>query len=248
MKLVVIIVLIFSLLSNTKLNSANLRVLNYNIDIYVEWESKKNHIVKMFKEFNPDIILLQEIYESQAKELAEKLNFFWDQKAWHTYGITVLSKDKILQTLNIVVTDSENGAVAIKIQPDIWVVSLHLIDEEYKINDSERLRQLKFILEELDKLKANNIILGGDFNSLEDSILNELLMSKGFIDTHKDKQWARSTWIPAGGNERIDRIYIKGNFKIINGKTVDHNDIDWLCNIGWPTGDDHRLVMTDLSI
>jgi len=29
---------------------------------------------------------------------------------------------------------------------------------------------------------------------------------------------------------------------------ADHNDFEWLKNEGWPSGIDHRLVMTDLEI
>lgn len=244
MKKIMFLLLIIIFFNNAK----DFRVLNYNIDFYVEWDNKKDHIIKMFKEFQPDVILLQEAEENQAKELSEKLNLFWDKKAWHSDGISILSKHKILEILKIHIPNSENGAIAVKIQPNIWIVSLHLTDLEYKINDLERLREAKFILNKLNELKADKIILGGDFNSLEDSIVNELLTSNGFIDTHKNKKWARGTWIPAGDSERIDRIYVKGKFKITNGKTIDHNDVPWLKSVGWPTGDDHRLVITDLSI
>ncbi|MDR3647392.1 MAG: endonuclease/exonuclease/phosphatase family protein [Candidatus Babeliales bacterium] len=228
-------------------NPTKFRVISFNIEYYTDWPDKKDQIIRLLKELNADIILLQEVTITQAKILSQELNLYWDEKVWHKNGVAILSKNKIFQILSISVENSSTGAIAIKINPDIWIVSLHLTDLDYLIDDIERLRELKFILDDLIKLQPKNIILGGDFNSLQDCILHELLDSKGFVDTHRDKEWAQGTWIP-GDNERIDRIYVKGNFAVMSGQTIDHNDFEWLKDIGWPTGDDHRLVLTDLQI
>jgi endonuclease/exonuclease/phosphatase family metal-dependent hydrolase len=243
--------LLFCALTCTTINfSFGLRVISYNLNDKLRLKSKQRNIVKLLKELDGDILCLQEVNrKSEAARLAKELEMDWNHHAWHEGGMTVLSKTKILDWINIEIPDSYyNALVAIKTQ-NIWFCSVHLASTQYTIDDSERYGELSFIINEINKLNEENIIVAGDFNSLETSNVHDLMEHNGFNDTHKNRPWKKGTWMPAKNNEeRIDRIYCKGDFFLSNGMVVDHNDIVWLKSIGWPTGNDHRLVLTDFIV
>lgn len=236
------------ILSINLIYSSNLRIVTYNINHDIPWKEKKDNIIRLFRELNADVICLQEVdKKNYARYFADKLKMYWNKNAWHTGEMTILSKKKILQSLVIDIPDSYyNALVAVKIEPDIWVASIHLSSENCNIDETERIRELNFILNKLDELKADKIIIAGDFNSKDTTEISKMLDTHRYIDTHKNKPWQKSTWMPSQNDERIDRIHARGEFKLLNGKVIDHNDIEWLKLTGWPTGDDHRLVFTDL--
>lgn len=240
------ILFIFALHLFNAICCKSLRVVTFNINSEISWDKKKRQIIKILKTLNADVICLQEINKKNAQELSTKLNMNWDKNAWHESEITILSKSTILQSLTLDIPESYyNAFVAIEIE-NIWITSTHLWSEDYKVDDSFREYELNFIMDRLESLNCNNIIMAGDFNSLDNSDISDSLIMRGYVDTHKNQPWSRGTWMPTNDHERIDRIHFKGNFKILNGKVMDHNDFDWLQE--WPTGNDHRLVVTDLEI
>lgn len=239
-----------SLKIDAKQITNKLRVISFNLNEKLKNKKSNLEITKLLKEIDGDIICLQEASQKKyIKELSIKLGLNWNNNAWHKGGMTILSKFKILDWKVIDIPKSYyNALVAIKIISDIWILSIHLFSEDYLINDNQRLRELNFILNKIDELNLKKIILAGDFNSTENSKVGQLLDSRNYIDTHKNQKWCKGTWMPSLKNERIDRIHVKGKFKILNGKVIDNNDIEWMKNIGWPTGEDHRLIVTDLQI
>lgn len=232
-----------------------MRVVSFNLNGKLKDKTKRVQIANILKSLNADIICLQEIFNPQhAQWLANKLSLNFNKKAWHKGGMTVFSKYKIQDTINVEIPDSyHNAFIAIKTL-NIWVSSIHLSSWEYKRDESERIREIEWILKYFTPTVG---IMGGDWNSishldLKYQLKNKLLPSHlvgemGWVDTLEN--YNKSTWIPADTHntkERIDRIYVKPSrkWKVVKGYTLDARNFPSLKS--WPTGRDHRLVMTDI--
>lgn len=168
-----------------------IRIISFNLNEKLRNPKCNNEIFRLLKELNADIICLQEAGDIvHIEKLAEQLNMYWHFGIWHIGGMTILSKFKIISIINVDIPDSYyNALIAIKVEPGIWISCIHLSSENYLIDDGERFRELAFILDKLDELKADKLIVAGDFNL----VVGQLMESRKYIDTHKNKLWCNST-------------------------------------------------------
>lgn len=183
--------------------------------------------------------------------------------AWHKGGMCVLSRYPVLKTQVFPLVHSYcNALVGMEIQirdVAVWVYSIHLDSRDYLKCEDRRLQELKTILQ---WLPPQNIILAGDWNSVDDatlasrncsekkcalpSKLNQnlpanLLLEAGFQDVHAQLNMEEPTWLPST-KERIDRIYTSQGLKPIAATTIGNGIAKW------PTGKDHCMILADVEV
>lgn len=225
-----------------------MKLVCYNLNQRLQYAESRPAILKILQSLDADIICIQEIMKfSHVAWLAKQLNMYYDKNTWHKGGMAVISRVKIISTLNVTIKSAwYNALVGIQIDDGTWICSVHLTDLEYKKDETERLREAKFIIDNLPN--AKKIIVAGDFNSpshldltSEVKYASHLFHDAKFHDAQAGKLWTRSTWMPSKTKtiERIDRIYMK-NITTKDGGIMDKADFKFLKS--WPTGRDHRLI------
>ncbi|HEY9183698.1 MAG TPA: endonuclease/exonuclease/phosphatase family protein [Salegentibacter sp.] len=186
---------------NDTINSVvEIKVISYNIH-HANPPSQPDSIdidaiVRVIKDQDADLVALQEVDSgtersgegNQAAMIAEKLNmYFYFSKALNfnggEYGNAILSKYPIEEAEthplpNDPEADTEDrvmatGKIRLPGGNKIIFASTHL---DYKANSPSRIRQLKRILEIVEKMNLP-VILAGDFNDVPGSETIDLLTS-----------------------------------------------------------------------
>lgn len=222
-----------------------IRVVTYN----VHFGKNTDEIISLFQEnknlAKADIILFQEIEHHfaetmpRARALAEGLNFHFfyaparPKKSLGTHGLATLSKFPILKNTSIELPRylinfryQQRIALASNIlvnKKNITLANIHL---DARLNADDRIIQLNFALDKLKLLFGENIILGGDLNTIpvyllwksipilyqsQLKLIHNNLLSQSFVNfaglrAHTMKR--------IGFKMRLDHIYTD-NFRVI---------------------------------
>ncbi len=201
-------------LNPTPIEQENLTVMSYNIHHCapyrgsgVETKADVSGIAKVIKGKNVDIVFLQEVDScttrsfgvDQTKKLAELAGYshyhFFKQQDYQTggYGVAVLSKLPLEQMVNHKLPKEVDGQlikgnnVLGTVKVDYKGQYIHLATTHLSVTESERVKQLPFILKELKRLKNGPIILAGDFNEVPGHGVWDELKKNGFVSTNTDR-------------------------------------------------------------
>ena len=204
-----------------------------------------------------DIIFLQETHtfsEREAKEIADTLGChgFWSHGSNTSKGVGILITKRLECDLGSWCSDQEGRVVGINIK--ISDVSFTLINV-YAPNEGPERKALFASLPEI--LRGNtNIILGGDFNCIENPFLDKAGgdMQRGHIgakelgylkqdfhleDVFRSKFPCRKEYTWSNGNGvycRLDRFYVNSDLLQFTTKTRVHH-----CSFS-----DHNLVVMEV--
>jgi len=175
-----------------KEKKATIRVVTYNVHFGEDTES----IIRLFRTnknlAKADVILFQEIEDHfaevlpRARSIAEALRFHFFYAAsrsedLNTHGIATLSKFPIIKNTTLklpkyVITYRHQQRIALlsNIQvgkKDITLTNIHL---DARLNARDRIIQLDHAITKVRELFGQDIILGGDFNTLPFFLLGKL--------------------------------------------------------------------------
>lgn len=219
-----------------------LRVMTYNIQHGIdhmhrlktnEMVVKLDEVVKIIKSVDPDIVTLNEIYDSakfgnQTKYIAEKLGYYYYfGKAIFlhggNYGNALLSKYPLIEPEVIPIPDAtlkeedvyyESRAIIksciIKDNTKYNIFSTHFgLAKEEQDNGTTLIKSL---VKDLD-----NVVFMGDLNLTPDdkNFTNISNVLKNTIDVDKN------TFKSDNPTSRIDYIFVSNNLSVISGEVLD---------------------------
>ncbi len=226
-----------------------LRFLTYNIHraIGLDRRFKPERIEEIIRDHNPDIVLLQEVDEgvprsreqAMAREIATNLNYPYYAMGHNVslrkgyYGNATLSRFPIIRERNINLTidnKKRRGCqhttinVGDTTEHHLEVFNLHL-----GLAALERQKQASLLMrsKEFTQLNINTpCIVGGDFNDWLSRLRALFIeaMSLTCATDHETQKGYTSmktypSFSPRGG---LDRIYYRGNLKLISVKKCRH--------------------------
>lgn len=215
---------------------SDLKLMSYNVKTFDLFTNKKdNNGFDFIKNTDPDVLVIQEYYESQKIKLSFPYQYIKKKHATEKYGMAIYSKFKIINSGSFNLKRTGNNIIfadIIKEKDTIRVYNLHL--QSFRINpnkenfgqeNSEKLLErvtnslerqasqtVKF-LEHEKKWKGKKIICG-DFNNTAYSwVYNQISKNKkdAFIEAGKGFGKTYNYWLPM----RIDFILTDEN-AIIN--------------------------------
>lgn len=229
----------------------NIRIVTYNIHraIGLDRRFQPARIVKILREHEPDIVLLQEVDEGaprsreqdMAKEIAQELGYDY-YAAGHNvsmrkgrYGNVTLSRYPITRERNIDLTMGDRKRrgcqhTGIEIMNKSGLVHrLEVFNLHLGLSPLERQRQAGALMrcKEFAEIDPNSAcILGGDFNDWL-SRLRALFVEGMSLQCATDKETRLRTrpiktypsFAPRGG---LDRIYYRGNLRLVSAQACRH--------------------------
>ena len=235
--------------------------MSYNVksfDLFhenTEKDSLKNGL-DFIAEINPDILLIQEYYESSKIQLNFPYQYIKKRREEGRFGMAVYSKFKIINSGSLDLKNTSNNIIfadIIKEKDTIRIYNLHLeslkikpYEENFGEENSEKLLkrvsssfkkqadQTKLFLEHQQNWTGKQIV-GGDFNNTAYSwVYNQISSAKkdAFIEAGKGFGKTFQYFLPT----RIDFILtdekaIINTFKTFSVKYSDHYPI--LSRINW---------------
>ncbi|WP_268625687.1 endonuclease/exonuclease/phosphatase family protein [Paenibacillus alvei] len=224
-----------------------LSVMSYNIrhGEGMDHMYDANRIVEVIRASGADIIGLQEVdryysarsnYEDTIAVLAERLGMHWCYGAnvihepepgrmqKREYGIAILSKYKILSHQHYPLSSDESeqrGLLAAVL--DVDRRNLHFYTTHLGLAQSERVEQVKEIINIVASHTMEPCIITGDFNAHPDSV-EVASMSPAFCSAFADEHDAFT--FPAGNAvETLDYIFINHQTGNIEDRTVIHSSL-----------------------
>ncbi|MEG1587483.1 MAG: endonuclease/exonuclease/phosphatase family protein [Bacteroidales bacterium] len=224
-------------------NSDELVVMSYNIrhcaPYYGTSETTKadvDNVAAVLKRLKPDVVFLQEVDKNttrslgidQTKKLAElagyPFHYFFKAMDYQggDYGIAIISgiplQDCVAHRLpkeyesGVVEGDYVVGTARIRFaNTDIVLVNAHL-----SVYQSDRDKQMPYVLSEIIGSQTNRVLFCGDFNAIPSNLNIQQLTAAKFLRTNTD---AKNFTIPSHApNREIDYIsYRPGNgFSVYN--------------------------------
>ena len=216
-----------------------LTIMTYNVNGL--FEDEKRQIFQNLENKNAQIILLQETHSNnqiiKKWEKESKGSSFWHSgKTFKSCGVAILfQKDLNIETSTISM-DEEEGIISVTF---ILEKQLFQITNIYApTNPTLRKKFYINLLTHLNKNNGQNLILGGDFNMVEDLHLdrqggtpsNIHLIGQQYLQTIKDTYNLIDTWRKIRDTKRIyifhnynnsihsriDRIYTTKNIRLNN--------------------------------
>lgn len=204
--------------------AVEIRLLSFNIHKGVGWRSRKssfNQIQSEMIDLQPDIVLLQEVLESQFEALSSKIwthcrygkNAAYKQEH---QGNAILSKLPIIHAENIDLSMhryEHRGLLHSIAQLPEQSYPLHLLCVHLGLFPKDRHKQIDRVIDYIKSNIPNNqpIILGGDFNDWNGYAtkpLNEHLgLNEAFIASHRACARTYPAWSPIF---KLDRVYFRG--------------------------------------
>jgi endonuclease/exonuclease/phosphatase family metal-dependent hydrolase len=163
-------------------------VITFNIK-FAENIVQACHELKQVAELKPaDIILLQEMDEKGTQRIAEELgyNYLYYPATFHrhkkNFGNAILSKWKLEDELKVILPWEHpiNSQIRIAVAATVFIekipVRLYSVHTEIAMLDLERrLDQVNTVLKSIPDT-IQHVIIGGDFNTLENRDLQQLQM------------------------------------------------------------------------
>lgn len=215
-------------------DNKKLSVMSYNIrhcaPYYGDGEATTanvNNIADVISVVKPDVVFLQEVDKNttrslgidQAKKIAELVGYpsyhFYKMMDYRggEYGIAILSsyelKDAKVHIIPSIIEDHEIagnnilGTAKITVNEiDITLAVVHL-----SVYQTDRDKQLPYILNEILANKKQPILFAGDFNAVPGNYTIQLLDDDGFVRTNNDP---KKFTIPSNDpNRELDYICYK---------------------------------------
>ena len=211
--------------------NTDIKVMSYNVRMfnYYKWNkdsSLDEKTINLINEKDPDILAIQEFYESDKINFNYKYKYLKTKSQTNKFGLAIYSKFKIINTGSLDLKNSANNIIftdIIKNEDTIRVYNIHL--ESLKINpnkenfgeeNSEKLlkrlgnvfkkqtNQAEIFLNHEQQWKGKKIICG-DFNNTSFSwVYNKISENKkdAFIEAGKGFGKTFNYWLPM----RIDFI------------------------------------------
>lgn len=201
--------------------------------------------------WDPDIVLLQQVFPHRVKEMAETLyGGSGDFRAYMTNGI--ITRFEIRREVRNPRTRNQQATLRLPGGSEIEVVNVHLATAatdmrlwnaesraEHRKNRDLRRKELSVvlqILEQTSSFPATPTILGGDFNSGASDIVHRQLV-RDFDDSFPavGHGWG-NTFHRRFPILRIDQIYATRQFRPVSSGVIVSRKTD------------HRIVISDLAI
>ena len=223
----------------------SLSILSLNINGLNE-NKKRNNLFEKLSNKNIDIILLQDTHST--KQITEKWQKEWPGKSfWNSgeitksSGVAILTKNNLKIQINTINQDKQGRILSLNLTFEKQ--NYQILNIYAPTRNSEKLKFYKH----LHKYIAinDNIILGGDFNNVEDLLLdrrggnpnNTHLLGMQYLQKIKQKYNLTDIWRKQNPDKqlftfhnnnqlihsRLDRIYIPKNQKIINVNIIPNN-------------------------
>ena len=200
------------------------------------------------KKWNPDIVLIQEVYPHLVKQISEKLfDGRGDYRAYLTNG--VVTRFEIKREVRNPLIRNQQVTVRLPSGRDVEIVNVHLATAatDLRIWDGEsraahrqnrdlRRKELSVILQVLEQTSsfpATPTILGGDFNSAATDVVHRQLV-QDFEDSFEKvgRGWG-NTFHRRFPVLRIDCLYATPQFRPQS------------CGVAVTKHSDHRMVICD---
>ncbi|MFD2257753.1 endonuclease/exonuclease/phosphatase family protein [Luteolibacter algae] len=207
--------------------------------------------VEDLKKWDPDIVLLQQVYPHRVKEFAEKLyGGRGDYRAYLTNGI--VTRYEIRREVRNPILSNQQLTVRLPSGAEIEVVNVHLTTAAtdmrlwskkgrtlHRTNRAIRRKQLSVILQVLEQTSpfpTTPTILGGDFNAGATDVVHRQL-SRDFEDAFAKvgRGWG-DTFHRRFPILRIDHIYSTRQLKPLS------------CGVAVSKNTDHRMVIADFMM
>lgn len=240
----------FSSESNEKATQKDLSILSYNVRQFNQYgwtgqEDIPQKISNFIEEQNPDILSMQEYFKGEhtiSESYTYKFINLKDPRA--EFGLAIFSKFPVINSGSLdFPTGSNNNAIYadVIIEKDtLRIINLHLqsfsVKPDMKKMEQEHSKkvfkgmgqtfvlqqnQLKMVLDLIENTPYKTIITG-DFNNTAYSYIYRKLLSKGFLDAHKEEGigFGRTfdfNFFPL----RIDFILPERSFEVLSFKTIE---------------------------
>jgi len=234
-----------------------LKVMSFNIrygtanDGENSWKFRKNIVIEVIRDYNPDILSLQEALDFQIKEILDELPGYSylgvgrdDGKTKGEYSAILFAKDRFILDTTETFWFSDTPTIAGSItwegslpricswglffdkfaKRSLYVYNVHL-DHQSQIS---REKSAEMLVKKIQSGRKNiSVILTGDFNSGEKNHAIQKIISSGLTDTFKKLNpngTDTGTFNDFKGNrsgDRIDYIFTSNDFEII-ASGIDH--------------------------
>lgn len=194
------------------------------------------NLAQVIDKSNIDILVLQEDFDSENfsssdivnKSLScNKITIKTREKVrdniTSSSNLTILSHFESIDTNSIYFNENPNEQRAalfnkfIIDEKEVLIVNTHLCH----LSSTNRLFQIKKILEYIDSMNINNIILCGDMNSTPDSDEVQLIQKNGYKYFNEQ--------ITAQRGKIIDYIFVRGNVKSSESQIILEGYSDHYC-------------------
>jgi endonuclease/exonuclease/phosphatase (EEP) superfamily protein YafD len=203
------------------------------------------------KKWDPDIVLLQQVFPHRVKQTAEILyGGSGDFRAYQTNGI--VTRHEIRREVRNPLMRNQQVTIRLPDGTEIEVINVHLSTAAtdmrlwsgesralHRHNRDIRKKELSVVLQVLEQttpFPARPTLLGGDFNSSATDVVHRQL-SRDFDDTFAEagRGWG-NTFHRRFPILRIDHIYATRHFDAVSARTVATKTTD------------HRIVISDLLL
>ncbi|MCX7797697.1 MAG: endonuclease/exonuclease/phosphatase family protein [Melioribacter sp.] len=240
-------------------NTTEIKIMTFNIrygsadDGENSWEKRKDILFDVVRDYNADIIGMQEVLKFQLDELLIELqnyNFVGvgrdDGKTSGEYSPILFSKERFIldttETFWFSDTPKIPGSKSWGNQnprictwaklfdkfsrKTIYVFNLHL---DYLSKES-RIKSADALIRKIRNMKINEpIILTGDFNCNEEEQTIQSILNTGFVDTYRllhsksKNEGTFNNFIGDDSGDKIDYIFISNDFKVIESNIIKSN-------------------------
>ena len=251
---------VYKIYGNTDALNDDIKVMSYNVRMFNRFKWIDDDIPKKIQEFvkekSPDILLIQEYYNTNQEYFSYKYQYVKTKDANNNIGLAIYSKYPIINSGSLEFKNTANNSIYVDIlrnKDSIRVYNVHLQSlhlktdkENFGEENSEKLiiglkegfkkqaTQTEVFLEHEKQWKGKKII-AGDFNNTSFSwVYNQISKNKkdAFIEAGKGFGKTFDYWFPM----RIDFILTDNHaninqFTSFSEKNSDHFPI--LARINW---------------
>jgi endonuclease/exonuclease/phosphatase (EEP) superfamily protein YafD len=225
-------------------NQPVIRVASMNCAVF-EYGSPAHDIARWY----PDIVLLQDSYLHQTREIS--LRLFGAQGHFASYGQTngVVSRWPIVRQTNHPVLRNQQVTIQLPDQTQIEVVNLHLQSAatdlsiwhratwtKHRVHRAHRIHEINGMLTVLANttpVPMTPVLLGGDFNAPATDVVHKIF-SRDFQDSflQAGRGWG-NTYHRRFPILRIDMLYHTFHFTAVRARAIES------------AHSDHRMVLVD---
>ena len=259
---IIFIVLLLNCLTATicysqQKSNDELKVMTFNIrygtadDGENSWEYRKNNVVETIKNFNPDLLGLQEALQLQIDEFLKQMpNYTYvgvgrdDGKSAGEHSCIFYIKDRFdvdssgtfwfSETPDVIASKSWGNNITrictwalFRDKPSgktFYMFNVHLDHE----SQPSREKSTELLVKKINQ-KSLPIILTGDFNCSDDNTAIQTILGSGLIDTYRklhEKNPNEGTFNSFKGEtngDKIDFIFVSNDFEVNRSEIVRTN-------------------------